>query len=355
VNIDDQLGTYTGQGLAKKLFTAASAMDAAAQLPRSTGKINQTYSSFSSQVYFSIILITSVAIFFAIAISWWLNRTMVQPFGHIKRVISSLGQGEIPQRLNAIELRDLNEIVIALNSLIASIRDHHEFADKIRQGDFTASFTNMTEKDVLGNALLSMRDSLYQFDQENKQRAMMAQGIAQFSEMLRSNDFTLASRQIVSTLAKDLRINLAGLYLMEETGDTIELVASYGFDEARLKAKHIDKGEGLIGQAITSKESILVSPVPKNYHASISSGLGQSTPASILITPLKYNDMALGAIEIASLKPIEEYQKLFLEKVSEIIAGAVSSLRSNERNQKMLLKFQTHTQRTDKKQGSLYQ
>lgn len=214
----------------------------------------------------------------------------------------------------------------------------------------------MAEKDVLGNALLSMRDSLYQFDQENKQRAMVAQGIAQFSEMLRkSDDFKLVSRQIVSKLAKDLEINLAGLYLLSESGETIELIASYGFDEVRLKTKQIDKGEGLIGQAITSKESIFISPLPKSYHAPISSGLGQTAPVSMLITPLKYNDVILGAIEIASFKPIKEYQKLFLEKTAETIAGAVSSLRTNERNQKMLLEFQKHAQHIETKEQSFYQ
>ncbi|HTH58065.1 MAG TPA: GAF domain-containing protein [Cyclobacteriaceae bacterium] len=356
VEIDDQLGTYTGQGLAKGLFAAASTMDAAVQLPHTMTKINQTYSSFSSQIYFSIILITGVAVFFAVAISFWLNRTIVQPFAQIKKVISNLGQGEIPQKMNSIELRDLNEIVVALNSLIVSIQDHHEFADKIRQGDFTASFQNMAEKDVLGKALLSMRDSLSRFDQENKQRALVAQGIAQFAELLRQNDdFKLVGRQIVSKLARDLEINFAGLYVTDDKDEAIELIASYGFDETRLKTKRVEKGNGLIGQAILSKEAILISPVPKSYHAAISSGLGQSVPAAILITPLKYNDITVGAIEIASLKPIEEYQRLFLEKVAETVASAVSSIRTNERNQKMLLEFQKHSQRIGTKEESFYQ
>jgi putative methionine-R-sulfoxide reductase with GAF domain len=357
VETDDQLGTYSGQGLAKKLFTAASAMDAAVQLPVTAGRINQTYSSFSSQIYFSIILITSVAVLFAVCISWWLNRTIVKPFGEIKKVIGNLGVGEIPSRLNPVELHDLNEIVAALNSLISSIQEHHEFADKIRQGNFSASFNNMTEKDVLGKALLSMRDSLHQFDRENKQRSKVAQAIAQFSEILRKggDDLTLVGRQVVSKLAKDLEINFAGLYLVDSSGEFIDLIASYGFDETRLKNRRIDKGSGLIGQAIASQETIFISPVPKSYHAPISSGLGQGNPAAVLVTPLKYNGTGLGAMEVASLKPIEEYQKLFLEKVAEIIAAAVSTLRVNERNRKMFLEYQKHTQVIETKEENLYQ
>lgn len=338
VDTDEQLGTYSGQGLAKNLFTAASAMDASVQLPEMQATITQTYSSFSSQIYFSILLITSVAILFAIGISWWLNRTIVQPFGQIKKVIGNLGQGEIPSKLNSIELHDLNEIVIALNSLICGIKDHHEFADKIRQGNFNASFNNLSDKDVLGKSLLSMRDSLFQFDKENKQRAKVAQGIAQFAEILRnaSTDFKLLGRQIVSKLAKDLEVNLVGLYLTNDDDELIDLIASYGFDHEKLTLKQIDKGNGLIGQSITSRETILLSPVPKTYYVKISSGLGQSTPTALLITPLKYNDQTLGAIEVASLKPIEEFQRLFLEKIAESIASTIHMLKTNEQNNQLL-------------------
>ncbi len=357
VETDDQLGTYSGQGLAKRLFSAASAMDAAVQLPRTQAKINQTYSSFSSQIYFSIILITSVAILFAIGISWWLNHTIVQPFREIKKVIGNLGQGEIPSKLKAIELHDLNEIVIALNSLISSIKDHHEFADKIRQGNFAASFKNMTEKDVLGKALLSMRDSLHQFDKENKQRAKIAQGIAQFAEILRksNDDFKILGRQIVSKLAKDLEINLVGFYLIDEGDEFIELVASYGFDEKRLGVNRIEKGNGLVGQSMVSKEAIYLSPVPKTYYAKISSGLGQSTPAALLITPLKHNGLVLGAIEIASFSIIEDYQRAFVEKIAESFASTIAALKTSERNKQLLQEYQKHANVDSKRKENLYQ
>src|SRR5258706_14478332 len=124
-----------------------------------------------------------MAIVISIVISSWLNRTIVKPFHEIKKVIGNLGLGEIPPFLKPIKLKDVNEIVIALNSLISNIKDHHEFAATIGKGNFTASLKNMNEKDALGKALLNMRDSLYQFDLENRQRTWVAQGIAQFSDI----------------------------------------------------------------------------------------------------------------------------------------------------------------------------
>jgi len=215
----------------------------------------------------------------------------------------------------------------------------------------------MTEKDVLGKALLSMRDSLHQFDKENKQRAKIAQGIAQFAEILRksNDDFKILGRQIVSKLAKDLEINLVGFYLIDEGDEFIELVASYGFDEKRLGVNRIEKGNGLVGQSMVSKEAIYLSPVPKTYYAKISSGLGQSTPAALLITPLKHNGLVLGAIEIASFSIIEDYQRAFVEKIAESIASTIAALKTNERNKQLLQEYQKHANVDSKRKENLYQ
>jgi len=334
VTADEELGTYSGQGLAKDLLLVTALMDTAVQLPDTQTQLNQTFSSVSSQIYFSIILVTCMAIFISIVISSWLNRTIVKPFHEIKKVISSLGLGEIPQSLQPIKLRDLNEIVIALNSLISNINEHHEFAATIGKGNFTASFKKMSDKDALGKALLNMRDSLYQFDLENRQRTWVAQGIAQFADIFRKTDdrLQLAINQIIiSNIAEYLGVHLAGLYLINhDTEDDvfIELAAAYGFEQEKISTKRIEIGQGLLGQAIAAKESTYLLPVPKDYYVRITSGLGQSRPVALLITPLKHNEIVIGAIEVASLAPIPEYQRLFVEKVAETVASNFSSMKT---------------------------
>jgi len=75
VAADEQLGTYSGQGLAKDLFSAATLLDAAVLLPGMQTQLNQTFSSVTFQIYFSVILVTCLAIVISIVISSWLNQS----------------------------------------------------------------------------------------------------------------------------------------------------------------------------------------------------------------------------------------------------------------------------------------
>jgi hypothetical protein len=354
---DEQLGTYTGEGLAKQLLSATTVLDQAVQLQKTQNELNHTYSSVSSQIYISIIAVTGMAIIVAFVISWWLNRTIVKPFRQIKNVIGDLGLGEIPVPLNPIRLRDLNEMVLALNSLIASIKEHHDFADNIGKGNLTTTFKNMSEKDVLGKALLNMRDSLFQFDLENRQRSWVAHGLAQFADIFRNSneDFEhIGSRIIITRLVEHLGVQLAGFYLINEGAEHdayIELISSYGFEKEKITEKRIGLGQGLLGQAIVSRESIYLSPVPKDYYIRISSGLGDSVPNALLITPLKHNDLVIGAVEIASLSPIAEYQRLFVEKIAENIASYLSSLKVKKSKRFTIGTQQRMTDESDKERG----
>lgn len=335
--VDEKLGTYTGEGLAKDLLSATAVLDEAVQLKQIQSRLNQTYTSVASEIYLSIVVVTAMAIVFSIVISWWLNRTIVRPFRKIRNVIGDLGLGEIPAPLAPMNLRDLNEMVTALNNLISSMQSHHEFADNIGKGNLTTTFNTMSEKDVLGKALLNMRDCLYQFDQENRQRTWVAQGLAQFADIFRSNaeDFErVGSRLAITRIVEHLGVQLAGFYLITENTNSesqIELVACYGFEKEKITEKRIGLGHGLLGQAVVSKETVYLSPVPRDYYARISSGLGQSIPNALLITPLKHNGLVVGAIELASLSPIAEYQRLFVEKIAENIASFLSSINVKRR------------------------
>jgi methyl-accepting chemotaxis protein len=355
---DEQLGTYTGEGLAKDLLMATAAMDEAVQLSRTQGQLNQSYSSVASQIYISIVAVTGMAILVAIVISWWLNRTIVKPFRKIKNVMGTLGLGEIPSPLNAIGLRDLNEMVVALNNLISSIKQHNEFADNIGKGNFTSGFNTMSDKDVLGKALLNMRDSLFQFDLENKQRTWVAQGIAQFADIFRTGneDFVrIGSKVIITRLVEHLGVQMAGLYLTSEDGEGngfVELISCYGFEKEKISERRIGLGQGLLGQAVVSRESIYVTPVPKDYYARISSGLGQALPKALFITPLKYDENVIGAIEVASLSPIAEYQRVFVEKVAENIASYIASLKM-KKGKRMSIQSEKSLQDGNDKRGAI--
>jgi PAS domain S-box-containing protein len=82
-------------------------------------------------------------------------------------------------------------------------------------------------------------------------------------------------------------------------------------------------------------ETTYLTNIPEDY-VSITSGLGETNPQVLLVVPLRLNDIVVGVLEIASLKPFEKYQIDFLERLAESIASAISSVQTNEKTKVLL-------------------
>lgn len=273
--------------------------------------------------------------------AFFMALSITGPINYIKNIVIKLGTGELPEDQDRKFSNDeIGEMAQAMDKLVAGLKSTSYFAESIGNGNYNSEFQPLSEGDVLGNALINMRDNLQKVAEEDKRRNWATEGLARFGEILRKNNDNLAklSDEIISNLVKYMKANQGGLYIISDEDDNepyLKLNACYAWDKKKYLEQRIYEGEGLTGQAWLEKDTIYLTEVPKDYIA-ITSGLGEANPRAILIVPLKVNEEVYGVIEIASFVEFNDFEIEFVEKIAESIASTISSVKINERTSKLL-------------------
>ena len=185
-----------------------------------------------------------------------------------------------------------------------------------------------------------MREGLKKASEEDDKRRWLNEGIAGFGEILRKNTSSLKELgdDILRFLVDYLQLHQGAIYITkDENAEDVHLttISCYAFNRKKFLNKRIDIGDGLVGQCYLEKKKIYLTEIPPNY-MNIRSGLGETTPSSVLIMPLINNEIVYGILEIASLTHLENHEIEFVEKFSESLASTINAVRVNERTKTLL-------------------
>ncbi len=211
--------------------------------------------------------------------------------------------------------------------------------------------------DHLVNGLQELQRHLTNLDEEENKRTWVSQGLASFVDILKySGEVETFYENIISSLIKYLNANQGGLFIVTEEGEEtrLELASCYAYDRKKYLEKIILPGEGLIGQCYLEKEYILLTDLPDGY-TYITSGLGEATPACLLMLPLIANDRIVGVMEIASFFVMEKYHLEFLLKLAENIASVILNIQTNENTKRLLKTSQEQTEQLKQQEEELRQ
>lgn len=306
--------------------------------------VKESNYAFSNSIIVGIIgfIVLSLVIFI-------ISRSITGPLTHITSTLQLLARGEINKvrRLKFKSKDEIGDIAESTNTLVDGLSNTALFAKEIGQGNLDANFESVSDNDILGNALLDMRDSLKkaQKDEEirrekEEEQKWATAGYAKFGELLRNNtdnmeDFTYS---VISNLIKYTDSNQGALFLLDDEDDqdlSLNMSSCYAYDRKKYVDKRIAIGENLVGQCYLEGETIFMTDVPDSY-INITSGLGDANPRSIILVPLKFNDQVFGVIEMASFNVYQDFQIEFIEKVGESIASTISTVKVNIRTVKLL-------------------
>ena len=98
----------------------------------------------------------------------------------------------------------------------------------------------------------------------------------------------------------------------EKNKKYIEMFASFAFNLAESQTIRYEMGEGLAGQVAKEGKKLSISDVPEGY-ITIISGLGASSPKHLIIVPIKMKGEVTFVVEIASFKPLTEFDEQLIK------------------------------------------
>jgi len=283
-------------------------------------------------------------------------------------VLNAVATGEVEniKELDVANDDDISNINKSANNINKNLNETASFIIAIADGNFNYEYNAVSKNDKIGNSLVELKKNLEQAKelelkrkQEDERQTWATIGTAKFSEIIReySDNLEDLSYAIISDLVNYIGANQGGLFVINEDDKNekyIELLASYAFSRRKMLTKKIPWGVGLVGRCILEKETIFMTKIPEKY-LSISSGLGEENPASLLIVPLIFHEEVFGVVELASFSKIEKYKIDLVKHISESIASAISMVKINVRTAELLRESKIKTEQTASQEEEIRQ
>ncbi|MBL0743943.1 GAF domain-containing protein [Chryseolinea lacunae] len=250
---------------------------------------------------------------------------------------------------------------------IRNFKTAAHFINQVSNGNFSVTWDGFNAENEklntsnLAGELVLMRDKLKNIKAQDEIRNWTTEGLARFSDVLRKNQDNLEalSLDILTFLTKYLQAQQGCLFIVQEdpedeTHSYLEMAACYAFEKKKYVQKKLEIGQGLIGQTFLEGTPVLLTDLPNGY-TEITSGLGHKTPSGLLIVPMKANEKVEAVIELAGFQKFEKHQVEFMEKVGELTASTLGSVKNNEKMKAMVDRFKTQTEQLKSQEEELRQ
>lgn len=138
--------------------------------------------SFDSLKFFVLYLGIALVVI-GVIVAVLIIRGIVSPVRRLRSVLLSLGRGVFPRTRISVTNDEIGDMSVALTSLVDGLRRTTDFSHAVAAGNFDAEFQPMSEEDVLGQALLKMRDELGQ-----RERLLELKVMERTEEVVRQKD-----------------------------------------------------------------------------------------------------------------------------------------------------------------------
>jgi hypothetical protein len=173
--------------------------------------------------------------------------------------------------------------------------------------------------DEVGDLARSL-DAFRQANAEIEAQNWIRQGRAEIgAELQHAASHAELAQTLFSRLAPLIGLGLASLYRMERADHRLRLAGAYAHSGTIQPPEAYALGEALPGQCALDARAIRIEQAPPDYPR-IRTGLGEITPASIVLYPIPGPDGVLGVIEMATLASMNAAQSTLVDGLLPLIA-----------------------------------
>ncbi|MCF2490931.1 response regulator [Dyadobacter sp. CY347] len=194
---------------------------------------------------------------------------------------------------------------------------------QVSEGDYSVRSQDDLDDDLgrISAALNKMTASLEQTFNDLNTKNWLQTGMVEVSNAIRGERILKKlAANLIETITRYSKAHLGTIYIQDNDWN-FRLASSYAVENA---PDAIVPGAGLAGQVIESKKPVVVYDVPENY-LRVTSTLGETKPATLVILPLIYAYECIGIIELGFLSRPDKLEIQFLESNLESIATGINS------------------------------
>ena len=288
---------------------------------------------FREEGVYAIIILTGLLIMGVLAGIIYFVFRIYFPLKELRQRMEALSKSELLPSSTSNASHEIAGINNALDQHLERIQEIAKVANHLADGTGEEDFKDHGMHDVLGKAMLKVKNSILASNKEAVQRRSLdeqqnwaSRGLAKFGEMLRDFEQQVEERSdlFIMELVKYLGFEVGGLFLArkDENGATFyEMTGAYAFDRKKQVKKTFKPGEGLVGRCAIEKQSIIMTKIPEDY-IRIRSGMGEDEPATLLLVPVILDDQVLGIMELATFSIVKNYKIRFLETLGKSISSS---------------------------------
>ena len=138
-------------------------------------------------------------IIFAILTAMFTTNTIVKPVRSLRSVLLSLGKGIFPDTKITVTNDEIGDMSSAMIELVDGLKKTTDFANEIGQSNFSYPYTPLSDEDVLGHALIKMKDELAETERILEQKVK-----ERTEEVVKQKDEIESQNQRLEELYKDV-------------------------------------------------------------------------------------------------------------------------------------------------------